>query len=322
MTCEVNHWLPFLSTWDDVERLGPYALSYWVPDDARAAVWEALRDGTIDVFSSDHAPHTREEKEIGWTQMWSAHTGTPGIQYFYPLALDAVSEGKLTLQRVVDLMATKPGRALRPRPAARARSCPGWTPTSWSRTSTHPGRSPTTTCCRRSAGRATTGGRSAPGSSAPSSAGERCTPTGRSSAPPGYGRLAVRTATRGVNRMKFGLLLPHFGEEASREKLLEGSKRAEELGFDSVWVRDHLVFEPHGEMEKPNRTFYDALTTLDGDRCGHRTDRARHRVADPIPAPAGHGADGGHDHAAGRATADPRLRRRHLRPRVRGDRLG
>ncbi|MFD4423134.1 LLM class flavin-dependent oxidoreductase [Agromyces sp. NPDC058484] len=62
--------------------------------------------------------------------------------------------------------------------------------------------------------------------------------------------------------MKFGLLLPHFGEEASREKLLEGSKLAEQMGFDSVWVRDHLVFEPHGEMEKPNRTFYDALTTL------------------------------------------------------------
>ena len=62
--------------------------------------------------------------------------------------------------------------------------------------------------------------------------------------------------------MKFGLLLPHFGEQANREKLLGGSKRAEELGFDSVWVRDHLVFEPHGEMEKPNRTFYDALTTL------------------------------------------------------------
>lgn len=62
--------------------------------------------------------------------------------------------------------------------------------------------------------------------------------------------------------MKFGLLLPHFGEHADRDKLLGGSKRAEELGFDSVWVRDHLVFEPHGEMEKPNRTFYDALTTL------------------------------------------------------------
>jgi alkanesulfonate monooxygenase SsuD/methylene tetrahydromethanopterin reductase-like flavin-dependent oxidoreductase (luciferase family) len=61
---------------------------------------------------------------------------------------------------------------------------------------------------------------------------------------------------------KYGLLLPHFGEEADRGKLLEGSQRAEELGFDSVWVRDHLIFEPHGEMEKPNRTFYEALTTL------------------------------------------------------------
>ena len=62
--------------------------------------------------------------------------------------------------------------------------------------------------------------------------------------------------------MKFGLLLPHFGEHADRDKLLRGSQRAEQLGFDSVWVRDHLVFEPHGEMEKPNRDFYDALTTL------------------------------------------------------------
>lgn len=62
--------------------------------------------------------------------------------------------------------------------------------------------------------------------------------------------------------MKFGLLLPHFGEEANSDKLLRGAQRAEELGFDSVWVRDHLVFEPHGEMEKPNRTFYDPLCTL------------------------------------------------------------
>lgn len=62
--------------------------------------------------------------------------------------------------------------------------------------------------------------------------------------------------------MKFGLLLPHFGEHASKSLLIDGSQLAEESGFDSVWVRDHLVFEPHGEMEKPDRTFYDALTTL------------------------------------------------------------
>jgi dihydroorotase (multifunctional complex type) len=111
VTCEVNHWALFLSTWDDVQTLGPYALSYWVPDDARAAVWDAVRDGTIDLVSSDHAPHTREEKEIGWTEMWSSHTGTPGIQYYYPLLLDAVAEGKLSLERAVDAAAYQPAIA-------------------------------------------------------------------------------------------------------------------------------------------------------------------------------------------------------------------
>lgn len=111
VTCEVNHWALFLATWNDVETLGPYALSYWVPDDARAAVWDALRDGTIDMISSDHAPHTREEKEIGWTEMWSAHTGTPGIQYYYPLLLDAVHRGELSLERAVDSAAYQPAEA-------------------------------------------------------------------------------------------------------------------------------------------------------------------------------------------------------------------
>lgn len=62
--------------------------------------------------------------------------------------------------------------------------------------------------------------------------------------------------------MKFGLLLPHFGEYADRDALLDGSRRAEELGFDSVWVRDHLLFEPHGEFESPNPDFYEPLTVL------------------------------------------------------------
>ena len=111
VTCEVNHWAPFLSTWDDVTTLGPYALSYWVPDEGREAVWAGLRDGTIDMFSSDHAPHTREEKEVGWKTMWSSHTGTPGIQYYYPLILDAVRKGDLTLERAVDAASFQPAKA-------------------------------------------------------------------------------------------------------------------------------------------------------------------------------------------------------------------
>jgi dihydroorotase len=108
VTCEVNHWTLFLGTWEDVERLGPYALSYWNPDDAREAIWEGLLDGTIDMLSSDHAPHTREEKEIGWEKMWSAHTGTPGIQYQLPLLLDDALAGKLSPERAVELTASRP----------------------------------------------------------------------------------------------------------------------------------------------------------------------------------------------------------------------
>lgn len=108
VTCEVNHWTLFLARWEDVKELGPYALSYWVPDDAREAVWEGLLDGTIDMLSSDHAPHTREEKEVGWTEMWSAHTGTPGVQYQLPLLLDAALDGKLSLERAVELVASRP----------------------------------------------------------------------------------------------------------------------------------------------------------------------------------------------------------------------
>lgn len=62
--------------------------------------------------------------------------------------------------------------------------------------------------------------------------------------------------------MKFGLLLPHFGEYASSDLILEGSKLAEKLDFDSVWVRDHLLFEPHGEFESSHRDFYEPLTVL------------------------------------------------------------
>jgi dihydroorotase len=108
ITCEVNHWTLFLARWEDVERLGPYALSYWMPEDAHEAVWEGLLDGTIDMLSSDHAPHTREEKEVGWKEMWSAHTGTPGVQYQLPLLLDEVLDGRLSLERAVELSASRP----------------------------------------------------------------------------------------------------------------------------------------------------------------------------------------------------------------------
>ncbi len=108
VSCEVNHWALFLSRWSDIEKLGPYALSYWVPDHHREAVWEALNDGTINMLSSDHAPHTRKEKEVGWEDCWACHTGTPGIQEQYPLLLDESMNGRISLTRVAEVVAEEP----------------------------------------------------------------------------------------------------------------------------------------------------------------------------------------------------------------------
>ncbi len=46
-------------------------------------------------------------------------------------------------------------------------------------------------------------------------------------------------------KMTYGVLLPHFGPFADAERLIRTTRRIEELGFDAVWVRDHLVFHPH-----------------------------------------------------------------------------
>ncbi len=60
---------------------------------------------------------------------------------------------------------------------------------------------------------------------------------------------------------EYGLLLPHFGPETDRGRIIEGSRRAEQLDFDSVWVRDHVVFHPHG-MEGTDNTFIDPFVVL------------------------------------------------------------
>ena len=61
--------------------------------------------------------------------------------------------------------------------------------------------------------------------------------------------------------VRAGLVLPHFGPHAGANRLLDGARRAEALGFDSVWVRDHLVPRPQS-FEPENATFYEAFTVL------------------------------------------------------------
>jgi len=111
VTAEVNPaTLAGVNSWAGVERLGPLALGMWVPDAHAAAVWQATVDGPIDVVASDHAPHTRAEKEIGWTDMFASPGGGPMIEHYLSLLLTEVNAGRLTLERVIELCASGPAK--------------------------------------------------------------------------------------------------------------------------------------------------------------------------------------------------------------------
>lgn len=71
------------------------------------ALWVAVQNGLVDVMGSDHAPHTIEEKSKPYP---ASPSGTPGVQTMLPFMLDAVSKGRLSLLRVVDLLAHGPNR--------------------------------------------------------------------------------------------------------------------------------------------------------------------------------------------------------------------
>lgn len=80
--------------------------------------------------------------------------------------------------------------------------------------------------------------------------------------------------------MTYGVLVPHFGAEATPARVVDGSVRAEEAGFDAVWVRDHLLWKPHG-MEGTDRTFVEPLAALNA--IAARTSRVQLGTAVLVP---------------------------------------
>ena len=91
------------------ERLGTYAQMNPPIREAhhRDALWKAIADGIVDVLGSDHAPHTREEKDKPYPQ---SPSGMTGVQTLVPLMLDHVNQGRLSLERLVDLTSAGPAR--------------------------------------------------------------------------------------------------------------------------------------------------------------------------------------------------------------------
>ncbi len=63
-------------------------------------LWHGIDQGVVDVLGSDHAPHTIEEKAKPYP---ASPSGMPGVQTLVPIMLTHVANGKLSLERFIDL---------------------------------------------------------------------------------------------------------------------------------------------------------------------------------------------------------------------------
>ncbi|MET0246002.1 MAG: dihydroorotase [Sphingomonas sp.] len=108
-TCEVTPQHLTLAGEDAYPRLGTFAqMNPPIRSGAhRDGLWNWLVQGVPDVIGSDHAPHTREEKAREYP---ASPSGMPGVQTLLPLMLNHVAEGRLTLQRLIDMTSAGPQR--------------------------------------------------------------------------------------------------------------------------------------------------------------------------------------------------------------------
>ena len=79
-------------------------------EEERQGMWEMVNNGSIDIIGSDHAPYTKEEKERGSEDIFTPPAGFPGLSTRLPLLFTAVKEGKMELDRMVELICENPAR--------------------------------------------------------------------------------------------------------------------------------------------------------------------------------------------------------------------
>ncbi|HUO42881.1 MAG TPA: dihydroorotase family protein [Methylomirabilota bacterium] len=100
-------------TGKDMRKLGPYLKMNPSLKTGRdlIALWSGLRDGTVDLVTSEHAPGERSEKEIGWRDIWKAWGGVPTIETMLPVLLsEGVNKGRISMARLQQVICEKPAR--------------------------------------------------------------------------------------------------------------------------------------------------------------------------------------------------------------------
>lgn len=110
ITCETCPHYLLLNT-GDYDRLGSLIRVNPPVREATdsAAIWDGIRDGTVDMIATDHAPHTPEEKCND--NIWKADCGFPGVETQMPLMLTSVNNGQISIHDYVRLTAVSPARA-------------------------------------------------------------------------------------------------------------------------------------------------------------------------------------------------------------------
>ncbi len=107
ITCETGpHYLVFNDM--DLKEDGGFKMNPPIrAEEDRLALIEGIKDGTVDMIATDHAPHSAEEKSKGLKSL----NGIVGIETAFPvLYTDLVKTGTITLDKLIELMSVNPAK--------------------------------------------------------------------------------------------------------------------------------------------------------------------------------------------------------------------
>ncbi len=97
-------------TEEDVQEKGPY-LKFTPPvhsEENRRHMLELLKEGYVNTIGSDHSPYARYEKDQGLECIWNSPNGIPGLETLLPTMLNLVSEGWITMEKLVEMTSYTP----------------------------------------------------------------------------------------------------------------------------------------------------------------------------------------------------------------------
>jgi dihydroorotase len=107
----MSHHLLFAD--DEAVQMGPYGII--IPpirtSNERDSLRAAVRSGEIDMVVSDHSPVLREDKELGWSDVWRTPPGMPGLQTLCMSMLALVDDGQISMPDIARSCAESPAKS-------------------------------------------------------------------------------------------------------------------------------------------------------------------------------------------------------------------